>query len=223
MENIIGHSSPEIQLRERQPLVLRILAHFFSYVFHPIFIPVYVTLFMVYLQPLSFASYDEKKKIFIPIAVFFSSGFLPAFSVFLMRRLGFVNSLFLRTQKERIIPYAAAIIFYFWIWYVFRSQPDSPVPFVQFLLGSFLGVCGAWLWNIRIKVSMHSTAMGGLLMFFLLQAVTGQELTGLYLAYALVIAGVVCTSRLIVSDHTLPELYLGLFTGILCQIIAWWI
>jgi hypothetical protein len=223
MENIIDHPASTVRVREQQPAVVRFLAHFFSYVFHPLFIPVYVTLFLVYIQPLTFASYEEDKKIFIPIAVFFSSSFLPAFSVFLMERLGFVQSIFLRTQKERIIPYAAAIIFYFWIWYVFRSQPDSPVHFVQFLLGSFLAVCGAWLWNIRTKVSMHATAVGGMVMFFLLQALTGQELTAQYLAWALLIAGVVCTSRLVVSDHSMPEIYIGLFTGILCQVVAWWI
>ncbi|WP_315819238.1 hypothetical protein [Paraflavitalea speifideaquila] len=108
-------------------------------------------------------------------AVFFSSGFLPTFSVFLMQRLGFVQSIFLRTQRERIIPYAAAIIFYFWIWYVFRNQQKAPIFFVQFLLGSFLAVCSAWMWNIRLKVSMHGTAVGGLVMFFCCRSFWGVK------------------------------------------------
>lgn len=206
----------------RQPAVIRFLAHLFSYVFHPILIPTYVTAFLLYLHPLAFAGYGERDKFFVLVAVFFSSSFLPAFSVFLMGRLGFVSSIFLRTQKERIIPYAAAIIFYFWIWYVFHNQQRTPDYFVHFLLGSFLGVCAAWMWNIKLKISMHATGMGGLVMFFLLQALNHQDETGQYLAFAFLIAGVVCTARFIVSDHTKVEIYLGLFTGMACQLIATW-
>lgn len=224
MENIIAHPpSLNGEAPYRPPTLLRILAHFFSYVFHPVLIPTYVAAFLLYVHPLAFAGYGEQRKFFALVAVFFSSSFLPAFSVFLMWRLKFITSIFLRTQRERIIPYAAAIIFYFWIWYVFRNQHETPKFFVQFLLGSFLSVCGAWMWNIRLKVSMHSTAMGGMVMFFLLQILTNQEVTGQYFAIALLIAGIVCTSRFLVSDHSRQEIYLGLFTGVASQLIAWWI
>jgi hypothetical protein len=224
MENIVAHP-PSLNGGEdyRQPAALRFLAHFFSYVFHPLFIPAYVTAFLLYIHPLAFAGYSDQRKFFSLIAVFFTSGFLPAFSVFLMWRLGFIESIFLRTQKERIIPYAAAIIFYFWVWYVFRNQHETPVFFVHFLLGSFLAVCGAWMWNIRLKVSMHATAVGGMVMFFLLQVLHRQEVTGQYLAVALLVAGIVCTSRLMVSNHSRQEIYIGLFTGMACQLVAWWL
>lgn len=208
---------------DRHPAVIRFFAHFFSFVFHPILIPTYVTAFLLYIHPMAFAGYGDREKFFVMVAVFFSSGFLPAFSVFLMERLGFVTSIFLRTQRERIIPYAAAIIFYFWIWYVFRNQQRTPIYFVQFLLGTFLGVCSAWMWNIKLKVSMHATGAGGLMMFFVLQALTGQDTTAQYLATAFLVTGIICTSRLIVSDHSKVEIYLGLFTGMACQLVAWWI
>lgn len=206
-----------------QPAVVRILAHFFSYVFHPLFLPAYVTAFLLYVHPYAFAGITDRGKTYVLIAVFFSTGFLPAFAVFLMSRLGLIKSIFLRTQKERIIPYAAAIVFYFWIWYVFRSQPDNPVYFVKFLLGAFLGVCTAWMFNITSKISMHATGVGGLLMFFLLQALYYEEATALYIAIAIIITGIVCTSRLIVSDHTQREVYTGLVAGIACQLVALWV
>lgn len=224
MENIIAQpASMNGGAPTQQPAALRFLAQVVSIVFHPILIPSYVTAFLLFIHPLAFAGYSEHRKLFSLIAVFFSSGFLPAFSVFLMWRLGFIQSMFLRTQRERIIPYAAAIIFYFWIWYVFRNQHESPKFFVQFLLGSFLAVCGAWMWNIRLKVSMHATAMGGLVMFFLLQILANQEVTGQYLAVAILIAGLVCTARFVVSDHSRVEVYLGFFTGIASQLVAWWL
>jgi len=203
-----------------QPAVIRVIAHIISYVFHPLFIPAYVTAFLLFVDPYAFTGVQEKFKWFRLLSVFFNTGFIPAFAVFLMWRLRLIHSMFLRTQKERIIPYAAALIFYFWAWYVFHNQQDNPKVFVNFLLGSFLAVCCTWFFNIVTKISMHATAVGGLAMFFLLQAFSQQHVTGIYFSIAVIIAGLVCTARLIVSDHTTREILLGFVAGALCQLIA---
>lgn len=207
----------------KHPAPVKALAHFFSYVFHPLFIPAYVTAFLVFVDPYTFAGLNDKYRLFRLISVFFNTALIPGFAVFLMWRLKLIQSMQLRTQKERIIPYAAAMIFYFWAWYVFHRQKDNPQPFVDFLLGSFLGVCAAWFLNIVNKVSMHAIGVGGLAMFFLLHAFGQQDVTGIYFSFAVIIAGVVCTSRLIVSDHSQAEIYLGLIAGALCQVIAAWL
>ncbi|HEY1201228.1 MAG TPA: hypothetical protein VGE79_09620 [Niastella sp.] len=207
----------------KHPAPLRALAHFFSYVFHPLFIPAYVTAFLVFVDPYTFAGLSFRLRLFRLIFVAFNTAAIPGFAVFLMWRLKLIQTMFLRTQKERIIPYAAAMIFYFWAWYVAHRQSDSPAPFIQFLLGTFLAVCAAWFLNIVNKVSMHAIAVGGMAMFFLFHAFSQQDVTGIYFSYAIIVAGVVCTSRLIVSDHSLAEVYLGLIAGALCQVLAVWL
>ena len=206
-----------------QPAPIRAMAYLVSYLFHPLFIPTYVTAFLVFVDPYAFAGVSVKFKLFRLISVFFNTGFIPGFAVFLMWRLKLIQSIFLRTQKERIIPYAAAMIFYFWAWYVFHSQHDNPQSFLNFLLGSFLAVCAAWFLNIVNKVSMHAIAMGGVAMFFLVQSFNQQDVTGVYFSIALLITGLVCTARFIVSDHTQGEVYMGLVAGALCQLIAIWV
>ncbi len=200
--------------------LVRGLAHFVSYIFHPLFISLYVAAFLLYVHPFAFAGMDDQKKLMRLAAVALSATFLPAFTVFLLWRLDFIQSIFLRTQKERIIPYAAAIIFYFWLWYVFKNLPDSPVSAKQFFLGVFLGVCGAWLANIAHKVSMHGTAVGGLLGFMLLHGWTDPSIGGAYMSMALIITGMVCTARLMVGEHSSKEVYVGLLIGIFAQVIA---
>jgi hypothetical protein len=209
--------------RPAQPGGIRIAAHVLSYVFHPLFIPTYVTAFLLYVDPYAFAGMSDKFKMFRLLSVLVNTAFIPAFSVFLMWRLGLIQSIFMRTQKERIIPYAAALIFYFWAWYVFHRQPDNPDSFTNFLLGSFLAVCVAWFFNILTKISMHALAMGGFAMFFLLQAFSQQDVTGFYFSIAILIAGMVCTARLIVSDHFPREIYFGFVMGALCQVVAMWL
>lgn len=220
---MMSTQTPPLTTRPAQPVAIRAAAHLLSYVFHPLFIPTYVTAFLLYVNPYAFAGMSDKFRLFRLLSVLVNTGFIPAFSVFLMWRLGLIQSLFMRTQKERIIPYAASMIFYFWAWYVFHKQPDHPESFADFLLGSFLAVCAAWFFNIVTKISMHAIAMGGFAMFFLLQAFLEQDATGFYFSIALLIAGMVCTARLIVSDHSSREIYLGFVAGALCQVIAVWL
>src|SRR5687768_2239376 len=103
----------------------KLIAHLFSWLFHPLFIPLYVTIFLSFIHPYAFVALSEKRKIFKLIFVFVNTALFPGMAVFLMWRLKFTQSIFLRTQKERIIPYAAAMVFYFWAWYVSRSLQDT--------------------------------------------------------------------------------------------------
>jgi hypothetical protein len=216
-------STPSLTaLPPHQPAPVRFLAHLFSYIFHPLFIPAYVTAFLLFIDPYAFAGVPQIKKIFRLASVLLNTCIIPGFAVFLMWRLRLIQSMLLRTQKERIIPYAAAMIFYFWPWYVFHSQHDNE-SFVNFLFGSFLAVCAAWFLNIVTKISMHAIAMGGLAAFFLLQAFSYDDVTGIYFSIALLIAGAVCTARLIVSDHSQPDIYFGFAAGALCQVVALWL
>jgi hypothetical protein len=213
----------EIPAPSTQPLVLRIAGHLVSYIFHPLFIPTYVTYFLLYIEPYAFAGASDRMKLFKLASIFFNTAFLPGFAVFLMYQLRLINSMFLKTQRERIIPYAVAMVFYFWAWYVSKNQTENPPIYIIFLLGTFLAVCGTWLLNINNKVSMHSTAMGGILCFFILLAFSQHDTTALYLSAAILVAGLVCTARFIVSDHTQPEIYLGFVMGVVCQLVAAWL
>ena len=124
------------------------------------------------------------------------------------------------TQKERIIPLAAAMIFYFWCWFVLKTNGGIPEMFRQFLLGSFITIIGAWLANIAFKVSLHALAMGGLFCFLLLLTFNVEGSSAQYLAIGVVIAGLVCSARLVVSSHRPFDVYAGFFIGVLSQLLA---
>lgn len=205
---------------EKNP-ALRILAHIISYVFHPLFITSYVMAFLIFLHPYAFVAFEHKGKVFRLINIIFCNAFLPIFSVFLLWRLGFIKSMHLRSEKERIIPYIIAMTFYWWTWNVFKNLPDSPPIAVHFLLGAFLALCGGWLCNIYFKVSMHAIGVGGALMFFILFSFHDAFASGLYLGLAVLATGLVGTARLINGDHTNFEIYSGIFIGLLGQYVGW--
>lgn len=206
--------------REEQPKPVRLFAQFLSFVFHPLFIPAYISAFLIFVHPYAFSGMNFRLKVLRFVSVILLTAFFPAFTVFLLKSLGFARSIHLRTQKERIIPYVASMFFYFWIFYVSRNLAGSPVIFTTLLLGIFIASIAALMANIYFKVSMHAIAMGGMVAFFLILAVFGSFPVTIFLAVAILVAGLVCSSRLIVSDHHPFEIYAGFFLGVISQTIA---
>jgi hypothetical protein len=203
----------------RQSAPIRFFANLVSFVFHPLFIPSYIMAFLLYKHPYAFAGITQQLKTFRIISVFFITAFLPAFSVFLMKQLGFIESIMLRSQKDRIIPYIVSMIFYFWAWYVSRNIHENEAV-VSMLLATFIASIAAMMANIYFKISMHAMAVGVMFIFFLWLSFNGTVALGLYLPLSIFITGLVCTARLIVSDHSPFEIYSGLFIGMLCQWVA---
>ena len=199
---------------------LRFPANLLSYVFHPIFIPLYVMWFIVFVHPSYFSGFSFGAKLQTIAITFQNLVFYPLFSIVLLKAVGFISSVFLRTKKDRIIPYMACGIFFFWGYTVFKSQAQYPPIVPSFILGMFLASSGALLANIYYKISMHAIGVGGLAGIFFLIAQSNSMLMTWPMSLALLIAGVVCTARLIVSDHSQKDIYTGFFVGFAAQLIA---
>ena len=204
----------------QQPLWLRIPAHVVSILFHPLFVPVYVVYFIIFVHPHYFSGFSTPDKAQVILIVLLNAVFFPLLSVLLLKGVGFIQSVFLHTQKDRIIPYMACSIFFFWTYHVFREQNQYPIVLTAFFFGILLSASAALMANIYYKISMHAIGMGGLIGIGLVIMKSNTMLMTWPLCIALLIAGLVCTSRLIVSNHTNREIYMGLVFGLLCQLVA---
>lgn len=205
-----------------QPKALRVVAKVISYVFHPLFIPAYVSAYLIYVHPYLFAGYNSNQKFIRLVSVFVITAFFPALTVFLLWRLQFAESIYLRTQKERIIPFVASIIYFFWAFWVSRNIEGTPPAMTFFFLGVFLSTSAALMANNYFKISLHGLGVGGAAAFMLLLGAVSNEGMGSIISLTTIIAGLVATSRLIVSDHHPMEVYWGLILGGVCQVIAFY-
>ena len=223
---IVDQSSQLQEFREtgHQPrnVIIRLIARVISYIFHPLFIPVYIAWFLITVQPYLFASFTPAEKLLAIIRFFIMYSFFPLVTVLLAKGLGFLDSIYLKTQKERIIPYIACGVYYFWMAYVLRNQPEFSKEVVQLSMAIFIASSLGLLVNIVMKVSMHAMSMGIMLVFMALLSFTQAGSYSIYISMVFLIAGLVCTSRFIVSDHTPSEIYTGLLVGGISQLIAVW-
>lgn len=219
---IITENTVAIPRNQRQPLLLRAIAWLFSVLFHPLFIPVIVFAYLAYIQPGYFLGISSGDKLKAMASVALNTIFFPVVTILLLKALGFIRSVFLNDRKERIIPYVAANIYYFWIFLVFKNQPDIPVIATAFMLAVFLSSSLGLVLNAFYKISMHALGMGSFLGFLLSLILTGSPYV-IFLPFMMVvlITGLVCTSRLILSNHTPFDIYSGLFAGMICAMVSW--
>lgn len=207
--------------KEKFGMGLKIPAHLFSYVFHPLFIPAIAAWYLAFIHQGYFTGIAPQAKLFIIIRVTYNTIIFPAITILLLKGLGFIKSIFLKTQRERIVPYVAANFFYFWMYLVFRSQPEVPSILTAFIFGVFLSSSIGLIANIYYKISMHALGMGAL-SGLLLVIIFSASPYSIFLSamIVLLLSGLVCTSRLIVSDHLPFDIYTGFLFAVLCQVIA---
>jgi hypothetical protein len=202
------------------PQPIKLIAKGLSYIFHPVFVPVYIVIYMVWFHPYLFAgffSFDKSRVVIMAVMMYC---FFPLVTVLLLKALKFIDTVLLENQKDRIIPLIACGIWYFWVWYVWRNLPEYPATAVQLSLGIWISVSLALLANIRMKVSLHAISMGILITFFFGLAYSQYVRVSGILACAILITGLVCTSRFIASNHTGKEVYTGLFIGVLSMLLG---
>lgn len=201
---------------------IKILARVISVLFHPLFIPVYISWFLLYNTPI-FAGFPQGEKILLLVRFFVMYTVFPLVTILLAKGLGFVQSIYLRTQKDRIIPYVACGLYYFWMWYVLRNQPEFPRELVMLALAIFIASSAGLMANSYLKVSMHAISIGVMIAFMFIFSFLTDAHLGVFLSVALFVAGIVCTARLINSDHYPVEVYLGLLLGVIAQVVCYYI
>jgi hypothetical protein len=202
--------------------VIRVLAKVISFIFHPLFIPVYISWFLLYFTPL-FPGFAQGDKAMLLVRFFVMYTVFPLATILLAKGLGFVQSIYLRTQKDRIIPYVACGLYYFWMWYVLRNQPEFPRELVMLSLAIFIASSAGLIANSYVKVSMHAISVGVMIAFMFIYSFLTDAHLGVFISVALFVTGIVCTSRMINSDHNPLEVYLGLFLGIIAQVVCYYI
>lgn len=213
MENVIS----------RQPGYVTVPAKIISYLLHPLFIPTYIFLWMHERFPFEFTGLNPHDLTMREIGLFMTTAFFPAFTVFLLWKLKFVKSIHLRFQKERIIPYIAIMIYYWWMWYLSRSFTDQASALKFFYFGIFLATVPGLILNNFVKISMHGMGIGGAAAAMILTCLLYQSNYGLDIAIITLLAGIICTARLSLSEHSLFEVNLGVFVGAACQLIGYWV
>lgn len=208
-------------MEKPQPIIVKYIGHLLSYIFHPLFIPTYFFLYLMQVLPFEFVGITEWQLKMRLFSVAWLTAFFPAFAVFLLWRLKFSDSIFLRTQKERIIPYVITMFFYWWMYYLSRNFTDQPIALKFFYLGIFVASAIGMTVNNFMKVSLHAMGIAGMTTAIALVSIFYPVNNALWLLLAVLIAALVISARMVVSDHSNKELVVGAAIGVGTQLVAY--
>ena len=191
----------------------------FSYIFHPVFIPVYASLFY-FLITRNFYYQHEIYLAFLQVLIL--TVLLPLSIFYLLRSLGLLKSK-LTDKKERRLPLAIyALLLLFLLQYSFEIISVRELYF--YFLGTLISVCAAlMLLLFNCKASLHMIAISSLTMF-IISISAYYHIKFLYLiAFFILCTGFVASSRLQSRSNTPYDVALGLLIGVLPQLGLWFI
>ncbi len=210
-----------LELSFPKPVVF--LARLIAVIFHPLLVGIYMAFYLIYINPFYYA-YVPRINAFRNLLTVANNNFVfPLLVVLLMRGLGFTKSIYLRTTRDRIVPYMASIIFFFWTWNTFYHLEGIPQVMRDMTQGIFYAAVIGMIANIYFKISMHAMGVGGLIGMMIVVLLDGQMYSGLPMVISLLISGLVMTSRLITGDHERGDVLAGFMAGLLSQLLAAWI
>ena len=214
---------------------MKVLSNIVSFVFHPLFILVYILLLLMAIDPWLFRMPDEKVKVIFFTYTFVSLIVIPVISILILKQLNVIKSFRMETKTERIGPLIIVGIVYLWLFINYKNTGSVPLIFAAFLLGSSFSVFAAFFINNFTKISIHTIGIGGLVAAILIMAmylkyhhliinlgILGKYSVHIYfiLFISIIIAGLVGTSRLFLNAHNQKQIYFGYFIGFISQILA---
>lgn len=188
------------------------VARFVSAIFHPLSLPSWTFLILILQQnALQFGIYPLMKwRLFAVVLI--ASFLLPSLTIYLTYKLGFISSLHMEKRSDRVLPLIITATFFLLTFFLFEYFSIAPI-FLFYLLGAtiltllVLGITLFW------KISLHATGFGGLTAALLLcnQFFTIDLMP--YIAATILVAGLVCSARLLLKSHKPSQVYTGFLTG----------
>jgi len=216
-------------------MLLKSIAYIFSVIFHPLLMVTYMLLILLSVNPHSFGPERAAGGIRIILMTFFSTFFIPLISVLMMKALKLIPSIELKNAEDRIGPFIVTGVFYISTFYLVYRNPNMPVAFKACFLGAVIGLFLAFFINLFSKISLHAVGVGGFLGMVLItvqqselfpfvwnSSILGMVEVGIFglLTTAILVSGIVGTSRLILDAHEPKDLYGGYLVGLATQFIA---
>jgi len=197
-----------------------------------------MTLVLLWTNPFSFGWRHVAEADTLLIILIMTTITLPLLAVLMMKMLGWVRTFEMETQSERIGPFLVAGVMYLSLYLHVTKAETFPVSLRVAVLGTLITLWACFFINTFIKVSLHAAGMGGLVAIVLLTKWIfgyneaqvglpgGSNLVvpiNVIVYLTILLAGIVCTSRLLVKAHDRKDIYVGFILGFAAVMMSWFI
>jgi membrane-associated HD superfamily phosphohydrolase len=189
---------------------------FAAYLFHPLLLPLIGTGLYFGISP-RYIEPDVMQSRLLAVAII--TLFIPVVTFFMLKNIGIVKSIHLRTVEERKFPLMAHCLLLLLIIKMVFDPYESPELYYFFVGILFSTIAALIMVLFKFKVSLHQMGIAGLTMFIIALGVHFKVNLLLTIGLLFIANGWVASSRLHTRSHNYVELVLGLFTGLMPQLI----
>ena len=208
---------------------MKLSAQIISWVFMPLLMPVYALLLVMYTPAEEQQFYGlecldcvyllnaQIKKALLYMFIIFCV-IAPGISFVLLKRSGAINTLEMETRLERTVPIIIMFIYCLGLYsmLMYTASAVALPKFIYSLPLSGAAVTGSFiLLNQWKKISIHAAAVGILTGFILAYTSVNMKFGVGMLCAAILLSGIVMAARSYLQKHTIQELVIGWFTGVL--------
>lgn len=194
------------------------IASFISILLHPLFITFYgILLLFVYTD---FQYIFARHFAWFMIPVFIFSCLIPALSIFLLKKAGYISNYGLDRKEERLLPFLITFMSYLVLYFYFYKA-GLYNWFLSVLLVPLILLLIVGTVNLYWKISAHMTSIGALLgtVFSVSYNIKGLNPYGLFIIL-IILAGALGVSRLVLRKHTPAQVYIGFLIGLVVSYLT---
>lgn len=193
----------------------RFVAKLLSFVFHPIWMPIIGCLFYFFALP----NYMELQLVYAKLlAISILSVFLPIVFLFISKNLNFISDYQLSNVKERrfFLMFFAVITLVILNKIIDVYNYRTLFYFFSGIL--FSGIIALLFSLFKIKLSLHTLGVSGLLVFVIGLSLSFQINLLNFILVLILALGMVASARLKLNAHVPRDILIGFLAGIIPQI-----
>lgn len=191
---------------------------FISYFFHPINFPIIGSVLYFLLIP----EYIFKPQEYLILTVILIVTYVfPLLLLILLKRFKMIDSFHMVSIEERKFPILLFISISIFLGnWLYQSTIVDILSLFYFGYGLSL-ICLYVLLNYKLKISLHTAAIGGLIGFLIYFSYYYKINLIILLSVLFLISGFIATSRLRLQAHNSREVFLGFIIGLLSQFVVY--
>lgn len=187
------------------------LARIVSIVFHPLLMPVY-GMAIIFSAPTLFGYLPFNVKRLLILILLINNVLLPLSLLPFFIQRNIISSWTITERKERNYPLIITTVLYCITSYLIFRFPVPVFLKTYIFAATFISLIVTVI-NFWWKISLHSVGAGALISLVLLLSLKMLTPLEWYLIPAVLIAGLILSSRLKLNLHSPQQVWIGLFTG----------
>jgi len=186
-----------------------------SLIINPMLMPTLIFTVVFYFAPEAAKPLNLDQAPELLLAVALTTILIPAISLGTLRFTSTISSFWLENRNERILPFAFMAVFYGLTAFMFITRIKVNGFLTVILITMTLMVVVVTIVTIYWKISVHATAICGLVGFIIGLSFKVPSTDLLYpLAMSIILAGAVMSARLSLNAHTPGQILVGSIVGL---------